>query len=80
MYYVYIIKSINKPWYYVGSTNDVQKRLKEHNTGLTFSTRPHKPFEVHLIEEYETAIEARQREFKIKRNHALKKFLIPGLK
>ena len=80
MYYVYIVRSLNKSWYYVGSTGDVAKRLKEHNSGLTPSTKPHLPFEVIYTEEYSSMTEARRRELRIKKNHALKKALIPGLK
>lgn len=80
MYYVYIIKSINKSWYYVGSTDNVLKRVLEHNQGITPSTKPHRPFELMLVEEYPTKTEARKRENKIKKNHALKKSLIPNLK
>ncbi len=80
MYYVYIVKSTIKNWYYVGSTEDVSKRLKEHNAGITASTKPYAPFELVVSEEYNSKTQAIKRELKIKRNHALKKSLIPGLK
>lgn len=43
-YYVYIIKCADKS-YYTGITNDINRRLNEHNYGLnkksyTFSRRP----------------------------------------
>ncbi|MFP4025047.1 MAG: GIY-YIG nuclease family protein [Thiohalospira sp.] len=43
-YYVYIIKCADKS-YYTGITNDINRRLNEHNHGLnkksyTFSRRP----------------------------------------
>lgn len=80
MYYVYILTSTHKPWHYVGRTDNVEKRLKEHNSGMTFSTKPYAPFELILVEEYNIKSEARQRELKIKKNYALKKSLIPDLK
>lgn len=80
MYFVYIIKSTKKDWYYVGSTDNVSRRLAEHNSGKTTSTKPYVPFELFLVEEYDTKNEALIRERKIKQNHALKKFLVTGLK
>ncbi|MFC1509355.1 GIY-YIG nuclease family protein [Candidatus Omnitrophota bacterium] len=46
MWYVYIIKSIKSQYRYIGSTNDLDRRLKEHNSGICKSTSPYKPFEV----------------------------------
>lgn len=80
MYYVYILKSLKKDWYYVGSTENLDKRLKEHNAGSTPSTRPHAPFQIVHLETYDNITESRKREALIKKNHALKKSLIPGLK
>ena len=34
MYYVYILYSESSDRYYVGQTNDVERRLEEHNHGL----------------------------------------------
>jgi putative endonuclease len=46
MYYVYIIKSINFPFRYIGYTSDLLKRLAEHNDGQTQSTKHYLPFEL----------------------------------
>jgi predicted GIY-YIG superfamily endonuclease len=47
MYYVYFLTSeTKKSWVYVGSTNNLERRIKEHNLGLSNSTRPYLP--VHL--------------------------------
>ena len=35
MYYVYILQSTVSGEYYVGHTDDVSRRLKEHNLGMT---------------------------------------------
>ena len=80
MYFVYIIKSLAKSWYYVGSCNNKGRRLSQHNSGLTKSTKPYAPFEVVYSESYPTQTECKKREISIKKNHALKKSLIPGLK
>jgi putative endonuclease len=44
MYYVYFISSQIKDFLYVGSTNDIKRRLTEHNEGLVQSTKHYKPF------------------------------------
>ncbi|AFN75052.1 hypothetical protein MROS_1819 [Melioribacter roseus P3M-2] len=43
-FFTYIIFSPSKNRFYVGSTNDIQRRLNEHNSGQTKSTRPGKPW------------------------------------
>ena len=44
MWFVYILKSINHSYIYVGFTNDLDRRLAEHNEGLTQSTKHYAPF------------------------------------
>ncbi|MGH7598909.1 MAG: GIY-YIG nuclease family protein [bacterium] len=39
MFYVYILQSQASRKYYVGSTQDVRNRLREHNHGESLSTR-----------------------------------------
>jgi putative endonuclease len=39
MYYIYILFSLKTNKYYVGSTDDLQRRLKHHNGGSTPSTK-----------------------------------------
>jgi putative endonuclease len=33
MYYVYAIKSLTRNYIYVGMTNDIERRVIEHNNG-----------------------------------------------
>ena len=64
MYYLYIIRSDADKKFYTGITNNVNKRLKEHN-GLRPSTRStinRKDFKLVHVEECVTRIEARLRE------------------
>ncbi|MBA3706064.1 MAG: GIY-YIG nuclease family protein, partial [Bacteroidetes bacterium] len=35
MWYVYVLKSIEKSFIYIGSTSDVTKRLEQHNNRLS---------------------------------------------
>jgi len=62
MWYVYILKSLFKKWYYVGSTNRPKKRLAEHNAGRVFSTKAYRPFEVIFQKEFKAESEARNYE------------------
>ncbi len=46
MWYVYILKSKSSDFRYVGSTNNLNRRLSEHNNGESQSTKAYVPFEV----------------------------------
>ena len=39
MAYVYILESLRDGRYYIGSTKDIEKRLKHHKSGFTHSTK-----------------------------------------
>ncbi|MBI5858588.1 MAG: GIY-YIG nuclease family protein [Sphingobacteriales bacterium] len=62
MYYVYAIRSLSRNYIYVGFTNNIERRLNEHNKGENRSTAAYKPFELFFKERFETRIEARARE------------------
>lgn len=76
MHYVYLLKSKNKNWIYVGSTSDLVKRFHKHNKGLVKSTKSYKPFELIYYEAYKTLSLARKREFEIKKNSQQKEILL----
>jgi len=61
-YYVYVIKSASHKYIYVGLTNNYKRRIKQHNEGKERTTRHYRPFKSILLEEFETRIEARERE------------------
>ena len=65
-YYVYIIQSLKDSKYYIGSTSNVEARLKYHNAGKQRSTKNRIPFELVLVEEYKSKNEALTREKMIK--------------
>ncbi|OHB98478.1 MAG: excinuclease ABC subunit C [Planctomycetes bacterium RIFCSPLOWO2_12_38_17] len=46
MFYVYILQSKKDKQLYTGYTNDLKKRLCEHNVGKVFSTKNRIPFEI----------------------------------
>ncbi len=66
MFTVYILKSTKNNSFYVGCTNDLTRRLKEHQANKTRSLKNKGPFELVYQENYNTLQEARKREAKIK--------------
>jgi len=64
MYYVYIIKSRKDKKFYTGITNNLERRLKEHNQGKksTRSTKNRGPFDLVYFEEVDNRLLARKRE------------------
>ena len=58
---VYILKS-ETGRYYIGYSSDFEKRLKKHNTGLSYWTSRCKSWTVIRKEEYPTRTEALKRE------------------
>jgi putative endonuclease len=50
MYFVYVLKSLRDGNFYIGSTHDLKKRLREHNEGISKSTMYRRPFELIYFE------------------------------
>jgi len=72
MYYVYLLKSVRDQTYYIGSTNDLKRRLEEHNSGKAKSTKSKVPFKLMYYEAYVSEADARHREHNLKlRSRAL---------
>ena len=46
VYYFYILRSLKNKKLYLGFTTDWEKRLKEHNDGKNFATKPNIPYEL----------------------------------
>ena len=66
MYFAYILKSVNHDYFYKGHCQNIEKRLLEHNSGMTSSIKPFIPFKILYFEEFET------RELAIKREKYFK--------
>ncbi|MFA6410315.1 MAG: GIY-YIG nuclease family protein [Candidatus Buchananbacteria bacterium] len=62
MFYVYAIKSLNRNYIYVGITDNPTRRIKQHNSQKSKTTKPYSPFKTILIEKYNSRPEARKRE------------------
>lgn len=62
MYYFYVLQSeINKKLY-KGTTNDLKKRFKEHNSGKVRSTKCYRPWQLIYYEGHRNKILARKTE------------------
>jgi putative endonuclease len=65
-YYVYILKSKIADRYYIGSTQNLKRRLEEHNNRKKRWTSRFQPWEVIHSEEYDNRTEAVIREKRLK--------------
>jgi len=75
MFFVYVLKSLKDSTTYIGSTEDLDKRLKGHNQGKTKSIKHKLPMELVYYEAYKTKTLARKREIQLKRNSSEKEKL-----
>ncbi len=66
MNYTYVLKSRKDLQLYIGSTNDLRKRFRQHNNGEVFSTKSRRPFELVYYEAYKAESDARKREQSLK--------------
>jgi len=78
-YFVYLLKSLVDGNYYIGQTDNIEKRLKEHNDGKVKSTKSRRPLELIGYEEYKTRNEARWNEYQYKHHSDKKKKFIEKL-
>jgi putative endonuclease len=74
MYFVYIPFSPSTQKFYVGQTEDLQKRIERHNKGLVSSTKKGAPWNVIKAIECPSRSEAVLLETKIKKR-GIKRFL-----
>jgi putative endonuclease len=66
MHYVYVIKSVNRNYIYVGISDDIERRFSEYQNGKNKTTKPYAPFIIIHSEAFETRTEARKREIYLK--------------
>ena len=83
-YYTYVIRSIKDGKLYTGFTNDLQKRLRQHNEGKGGWTKGKGPYQPIYFEACVNTEDARSRELFLKSGmgkryikNRLKKFLEP---
>jgi len=66
-YFTYIIKSKFKDRYYIGETDNIQRRIILHNEGNSISTKAYIPWELVYFEVFKTKAEALKREKQLKK-------------
>jgi len=66
VYFLYILRSLKDGKLYIGVTNNIDKRLKQHNNGNTKSTKFRRPFILLYKESFSTRSEAMKREWHFK--------------
>lgn len=67
MFYVYILKSKKDDTTYIGYTEDLRRRFKEHNAGTEVATKIHAPYRLIYYEAYAAKSDAKYRERNLKR-------------
>ena len=66
-FHVYILKSEKDNRFYIGFSDDLEKRLEKHNQGKAYWTKRHKPWKLIYYESYLSKIDALNREKQLKR-------------
>jgi putative endonuclease len=66
MEFVYVLRSKKDGNFYTGWTNDLKKRVMEHNQGLSRSTKHRRPFELIYYEACLNRKDAKKREVYLK--------------
>lgn len=66
MYYIYVLRSLKNKRFYTGSTEDLSRRLDEHNSGRSKATKYVRPFELIYQETFDSRSEALRREKELK--------------
>ena len=62
MYYVYVLLSLKDHKFYIGFSEDIKKRLTDHNAGRNTSTKSRRPFELIYYEAHLSKDDALRRE------------------
>lgn len=67
IFFCYILKSFSSSKYYIGSTKNIEERLKLHNSKKVRSTQSDSPWEIVFFESFDLLSDARRRELQIKK-------------
>ncbi|MBW1657831.1 GIY-YIG nuclease family protein [Flavobacterium quisquiliarum] len=70
MFFVYILYSTTKEKFYIGQTNDIEDRLRRHNSGQSLSTKNGIPWKIIYTIQLDSRSEAVTLESKIKKRGA----------
>lgn len=69
MFYVYVLESMKNVSLYIGRTENLKKRLQEHNQGLNLSTKRYLPWKLIYYEACLNEKDAVRREKWLKSTH-----------
>jgi len=72
MYFVYILYSSKCDRHYIGYCEDIALRLERHNSGMVTATRNCRPYILKASKTFETQLEARREEFRLKKQKSRK--------
>jgi putative endonuclease len=64
-YYVYILRN-ESGRLYIGYSEDVERRVADHNAGKVFATKPYIPYKLIFYEAYTSMVDAKRREMYLK--------------
>ena len=67
-FYVYVLYNRAKNFIYIGYSEDLKQRIKEHNDGRSKSTKGYTPLELIHYEAYVNMKDAKRREEYLKTN------------
>ena len=70
MYYVYALKSIKNNDLYIGYSEDLRQRFKDHNQGNVKATRDNRPWKLVYFEAYCDKRDGTKRERQLKNHRA----------
>ncbi len=66
MFFVYVLRSKTKNYLYVGLTNNINRRVHQHNAGKERTTKPYRPFDIIHLEYFKIRQDARNSEKQLK--------------
>ena len=62
MWFVYVLLNKNETFRYIGSTNNLSRRLEQHNKGKVQSTKSFHPFKIEAYIAVQSELQARKLE------------------
>jgi putative endonuclease len=64
---IYILESTGNGRFYIGSTNCMERRLREHNSGKVTATHKLRPLRLRIFIPCQSLFEARRAEYRLKK-------------
>jgi len=61
-YYVYVLRSLKDGLFYIGYSEDLKTRIKDHDSGKNTSTKDRRPLELIFYEAFPNKFDALRRE------------------